>query len=111
MFTATLAAVRVGQARTRGGHRLLALRSRLLSSAKGGGEEPGDSGGRGAVDGGHKLSTHVSPDGLTPRMVDVGGKVRSRDQHLETYVLAPQSFRLSAAVQAGPDASAIVFYT
>lgn len=25
--------------------------------------------------GGHHLSTHVSPDGLTPRMVDVGSKV------------------------------------
>lgn len=28
-----------------------------------------------ADDGGHELSTHVSSDGVTPRMVDVGGKV------------------------------------
>lgn len=27
-------------------------------------------------DAGHELSTHVSSDGLTPRMVDVGIKVR-----------------------------------
>lgn len=33
-------------------------------------------GGRGGGhDGGHELSTHVSEDGQTPRMVDVGGKV------------------------------------
>lgn len=31
--------------------------------------------GGGADQDGHELSTHVSPDGLTPRMVDVGGKV------------------------------------
>ena len=28
-----------------------------------------------AGDGGHELSTHVTADGATPRMVDVGGKV------------------------------------
>lgn len=32
-------------------------------------------GGDGGGDGGHELSTHVSADGLTPRMVDVGRKV------------------------------------
>ncbi|CAM9214732.1 unnamed protein product [Scytosiphon promiscuus] len=31
-----------------------------------------------ADDGGHELSTHVSPDGVTPRMVDVGSKATTR---------------------------------
>ncbi|CAB1109753.1 unnamed protein product [Ectocarpus sp. CCAP 1310/34] len=38
----------------------------------------GRRGGGAADDGGHELSTHVSSDGVTPRMVDVGDKATTR---------------------------------
>lgn len=51
-----------------------ATRKISCSGARQRGGEAAPTGGNADQDG-HELSTHVSSDGLTPRMVDVGGKV------------------------------------